>query len=326
MLRARISGIGSAVPERILTNSELERMVDTSDEWIVTRSGIKERHIVDDEIASSDLATKAAKRAIEFAGITPSDIDLIIVATVTPDKLFPSTATIVQTNLGISGCPAFDISAACTGFIYGLTVAESFIKSGKYKTILVIGVEILTKFTDWNDRGTCVLFGDGAGAAIVTPTESEEGILGSYLSADGSLGHLLELPAGGSRMPITHDVLDANLHTIKMAGSEVFKSAVKSMDEAADKALEAANIKPEDINWVIPHQANIRIIEGLAKRLNQPMEKVIVTIHKYGNTSSSTIPIALVDAIREKKIKKGDLLLLVAFGGGFTWGGLVIRW
>ncbi len=327
MTASTIKGIGSALPEKILTNQDLERIVDTSDEWITTRTGIKERRIVEGDTASSDLATEAAIKAIDDAGIDKNDIDLIIVGTVTPDTMFPSTSCIVQAKLGLPNVPAFDLLAACPGWLYGLTVADSFIQSGKYSNILVIGVELLTKIVNWQDRNTCVLFGDAAGAAVVSRADEGDGLIHStFISANGNLGHLLMQPAGGSQMPASQETIDKNLHTIQMAGSEVFKNAVKYMAQAAKKAIKEAGLKDEDIDWVIPHQANIRIIESLAKKLRKPMDRVIVTIEKYGNTSSSTIPVAMVDAIEEGKIKRGDKLLLVSFGGGFTWGAVVLTY
>ncbi len=327
MIGSTIKGLGTALPEKILTNQDLERMVDTSDEWITTRTGIKERRITDSETASSDLAAQAAEKAIAESGIDKKDIDMIIVGTVTPDTLFPSTACVVQAKLGLPNIPAFDILAACPGWLYALTIADSFIKSGKCRNVIAIGVETLTKITNWEDRNTCVLFGDGAGAAVLSKAEEGDGLLhSSFISANGSLGHLLVQPAGGSRMPASKETVEKNLHTVHMAGSEVFKNAVKFMANASKMAIKEAGLTPEDIDWVIPHQANIRIIESLAKKLRKPMDRVIVTIEKYGNTSSSTIPIALREAIDDGRIKRGDKLLFVSFGGGFTWGAVVITY
>jgi len=326
MLRTRILGTGSNLPEKILTNADLEKMVDTSDEWIVTRSGIRERRVVDEDIPSSELALPAARQAIDGAGLSPEDIDAILVATVTPDMAFPSTACLLQNKLGCRQVPGFDFSAGCTGFIYGLILADSLIKTGSAKHILVVAVEELTKIVNWEDRSTCVLFGDGAGAAVVGPSENDDvGIVGKYWSGDGSVADYLKLPAGGSLMPPSQKTLDEKLHTLHMLGNETFKTAVRAMEEASVEGLKNANIDVEDLDWLIPHQANIRIIEFTAKRLKMPMDRVIITIDKYGNTSASSVPIALDEALKSGKIKHGDDVLLVAFGAGFTWGSNVIR-
>ena len=324
---AVITGTGSFTPEKVLTNADLEKMVETTDEWITARSGIKERRIADKETAASDLSFEATKKAMEEAKIKPEELDLILIGTVTPDYLLPSTACILQDKLGAKNAAVMDIVAACSGFLYGLSVAQAFIYSGKYKTILVIGVEVLSKITNWNDRNTCVLFGDGAGAAIVQRTqENNKGILATYLCGDGSLANLLHIPVGGTRTPLTKENIDKGDQYIKMEGNEVFKSAVRSMGDAATRALKEANISAEQIDLLIPHQANIRIIEATAKRLKLPMEKVFVNIDKYGNTSAASIPIALDEARKSGRIKPGDITLLVAFGAGFTWGLAVIRW
>src|SRR3989337_959586 len=324
---AVITGTGSFTPEKVLTNADLEKMVETTDEWITARSGIKERRIADKETAASDLSFEATKKAMEEAKIKPEELDLILIGTVTPDYLLPSTACILQDKLGAKNAAVMDIVAACSGFLYGLAVAQAFIYSGKYKTILVIGVEVLSKITNWNDRNTCVLFGDGAGAAIVQRTpENNKGILATYLCGDGSLANLLHIPVGGTRQPLTTENIDKGDQYIKMEGNEVFKSAVRSMGDAATRALKEANISAEQIDLLIPHQANIRIIEATAKRLKLPMEKVFVNIDKYGNTSAASIPIALDEARKSGRIKPGDITLLVAFGAGFTWGSAVIRW
>lgn len=324
---AVITGTGSFTPEKVLTNADLEKMVDTTDEWITSRSGIKERRIADKETAASDLCFEATKKAMAEAKIKPEELDLILIGTVTPDYLLPSTACILQDRLGAKNAAVMDIVAACSGFLYGLSVAQAFIYSGKYKTILVIGVEVLSKITNWNDRNTCVLFGDGAGAAIVQRTqENNKGILATYLCGDGSLANLLHIPVGGTRTPLTKENIDKGDQYIKMEGSEVFKSAVRSMGDAATRALKEANISSEQIDLLIPHQANIRIIEATAKRLKLPMEKVFVNIDKYGNTSAASIPIALDEARKSGRIKPGYITLLVAFGAGFTWGSAVIRW
>lgn len=321
----KILGTGSYLPEKILTNAELEKMVQTSDEWITTRTGIKERRIADEKTATSDLAIKAAQKAIESAKISANDIDAIIVATITPDMFFPSTACFVQKALNAPNATAFDLAAACSGFIYGIAVAKSFIESGLYKNVLLIGAETLSKVTDWQDRNTCVLFGDGAGAMILSRSEKERNVLSVYLGADGNFENLLKLPGGGSRQPTTEKTIADRLHFIKMEGREVFKVAVTKMSEAASKALELAEKKPNDLALIIPHQANLRIIEAIAKKMGFPLEKVFVNLHKYGNVSAATTIIALDEAIKEGKLKKDDYVELVAFGGGFTWGAAVIK-
>lgn len=304
----------------------MEKIVETSDEWIRTRTGIGARRVADEKTAASDIASKAAERAMEDAGIKAEDIDLIIVATVTPDMAIPSTACIVQKNIGAVNAAAFDINVACTGFIYAMTIAEQFIKTGFYKNALIVGAETLTKFLDWQDRNTCVLFGDGAGAAVLERTEEGSGILSSYLGADGKGGESLTLPGGGSRMPATYETIDQRQHCIKMDGSDVFKFAVRVMGTAALKALEKSNLKIEEIDFLVPHQANIRIIEAAAKRLKLPMEKVYVNLDQYGNMSAASVPVALDEAVKKGCIKKGDTVVLVAFGGGLTWGSSVIKW
>ncbi len=326
MPRARIIGTGSYLPEKVVTNFDLEKKVDTSDEWIRTRTGIQERHIATDEEAASDLVLKAAHRAIEMADVKTKTIDTIVIGTISPDTLFPSTGCWVGAALGLKGIPAFDVSAACSGFLYALIVADSLIQSGRAKRILVAGVELMTKITNWDDRGTCVLFGDGAGAAIVEASDGESGILSSYWGADGTLGELLIQPAGGSRMPATHETVDKKLHTVQMKGNEVFKHAVKTMALAAGKVLKEAKVEPDDIDLFIPHQANIRIIDATIRRFGIPMEKTVVTIDKIANISSATIPISLDRAVREGRIKKGDLILFDAFGAGFTWAAALVRW
>jgi 3-oxoacyl-[acyl-carrier-protein] synthase-3 len=321
-----IVGIGSCLPERVLTNAELQNMVDTSDEWITTRTGIKQRRISDKDTATSDIATGAARRAMDDAGITAQDLDLIIVATATPDMLFPSTACIVQSNLRAVNAAAFDIEAACTGFIYGLSVGEKFISTGDAKTVLVIGAETLSKLVDWDDRSTCVLFGDGAGAVVLRGVDDGSGLLSSVLGAEGWKGHVLMLPAGGSRMPATHQTVEGRKHFIHMDGGEVFKFAVNIMVYASNKAVERAGLSLEDIDFVIPHQANIRIIEAAGKRLKIDMNRVYINLDRYGNMSSASIPVALDEAAKLGKISNGDNILLVGFGAGLTWGSSVIRW
>ena len=324
-MKAQIAGIGSYVPDKILTNFDFEKMVDTSDEWIRTRSGIEERHVAADDQATSDLALIAAKRALQSARINAKDIGAIIVATATPDMLFPSTACLVQAQIGAPRVISFDVSAGCTGFLYALAVGESFIQN-QYDNILVIGADTLTRITDYKDRGSCVLFGDGAGAVVLKKSENENGIISSYFAADGSSWEPLYQPAGGTRIPASHDSVDQRLHYIKMQGNEVFKLAVRAMAEAATKTLKQANIHASDIDLLIPHQANIRIIEATAKRLHIPKEKVVVNLDRYGNTSAASIPIALDEAIQQGRAHKGSLILLVAFGAGFTWGGVLFKY
>jgi len=323
---AGIIGTGSYIPETVLTNSYFEERLDTNDEWIVSRTGIKERRRVEEGVATSDIATYAALKAIEDANLNPEDLDMIIVATVTPDMSFPSTACIVQKNIGAINASAYDISAACSGFIYGLSIAEKFIKTGSAKYILVIGAETLSKITDYSDRNTCVLFGDGAGAAVVSSVEENNGILAAYTGSDGRGGDLLKLPAGGSRMPASMETVANGLHYTKMDGSEVFKFAIKIMGEAAEKALEMCGLDKKDIDYLIPHQANIRIIESATKRLKIPKDKVFVNIDKYGNMSAASIAVALDEAKKSNKLSKGDVVVLVGFGGGLTWGSVVLRW
>jgi 3-oxoacyl-[acyl-carrier-protein] synthase-3 len=317
---------GFYVPDKILTNADLEKMVDTTDEWIVSRSGIKERRIASEEQATSDLCIEAARRALRNGNFEVKDIDLIIVATSTPDTLFPSTACWVQQGLQADHVPAFDISAGCTGFLYGLILAESLILSGTAKRILLVGAELLTKITNWKDRSTCVLFGDAAGAAVLEESKDESGILSHYWKADGSLANLLYQPAGGSRMPASLQTVAGDLHYLQMKGNEVFKHAVKRMGEAAVEALKKAGLSKEDIRWLIPHQANTRIIDATAERLHLSPEKVYVNIQRYGNVSVATIPISLHELYEDRKLKKGDIVLMDAFGAGFTWAAVVYRW
>lgn len=321
-----ILGIGSYVPEKIVTNADLEKLVDTSDNWIVERTGIKERRIAAEDQATSDLATKAAEKALADAGIGAEDIDLIIVATVSPDMTFPSVACLVQDNLKATKAAAFDITAVCSGFIYGLVIGSTFIKSGTYKKVLVIGAETLSKITDWTDRNTAILFGDGAGAVVLGETLPGFGILGVHLGSDGAGGDLLKVPAGGSRQPTTAQTVAERSHFIHMNGNEVFKFAVKVMGEAAVKALDEAGISPADITYLVPHQANLRIIQSAARRLGLPMDQVVVNVDKYGNTSAASIPIALDEGVKSGKIKNGDIIVIVGFGGGLTWGSGVIKW
>ena len=322
---AEILGTGRAVPERILTNQDLERMVETSDEWITERTGIKERRIGDENTTASSLATEAAKKAMEMAGVKAGDLDLILVATVTPDMPFPSASCVVQKNLQAWKAAAMDLAAGCTGFIYGLSVADGFIKSGQARTILLVGVEILTKITDWTDRATCVLFGDGAGAVILQASNNGNGLLGTYLGADGRYGELLFMPGGGSLQPASQQSLDQRLHFLKMEGNAVFKIAVQTMGDSCLKILDRVQMKPEQIDLLIPHQANLRIIQATAKRLKLPMSKVYVNIDRYGNTSSASIPMALDEVRRSEMYRPGMNVLLVAFGAGLTWGSAIVK-
>ncbi len=324
--RAGIVGIGSYVPEKVLTNAELEKMVDTNDEWIVTRTGISERRIAADNETASDFAVKASIHALETAGKKPEDIDFVICATITGDMPLPATSSIVQHRLGIPQSPAFDLQAGCSGFIYALQVADSFVRSGAFKNILVIGVDLLSRLTDWTDRNTCILFGDAAGAAIVSPVEDGTGIFSFYLGSDGSGAELLMTPAGGSRMPASFSTVENHMHFLKMSGREVFKFAVRIMGDAAVEALNRAGFKPEDLDILVPHQANIRIINAAAERLGMPAEKVFVNVNKYGNTSAASIPLALDEAYRSGVIKKNHLVAAVGFGAGLTWGASILRW
>jgi 3-oxoacyl-[acyl-carrier-protein] synthase-3 len=321
-----IVGTGSYVPEKVLTNADLEKMVDTSDEWIRTRTGIRERHIADEKTATSDLAVEAAKRALQQANLKGEDVELTIVATITPDMFFPSTACFVQDKIGACGHAAFDVSAACSGFVYALACAHQLVANGVFKNALIIGAETLSKFTDWEDRNTCVLLADGAGAVVLKPLDTGRGILSFSMGADGSLGHLLYLPGGGSRNPVSSETVKERLHYIKMKGNELFKIAVRVLVDAALSALNKGNISPADVDLFIPHQANIRIIDAVVKRLGIPEDRVHVNVDRFGNTSAASIPIALDEANRMEKLKKGDIVVLDAFGGGLTWGACVLEW
>ncbi len=321
----KIVATGIAVPDKILSNADLERMVETSDEWIVTRTGIKERRISGEGVSSGDLGARAGRQALEAAGMDPGELDLILVATASGDHLFPSTACVIQSQLGAGHATAFDISAACSGFLYCLTVAYSMLNSGLYRNALIIGAETLSKMTDYTDRSTCVIFGDGAGAVLVTLGRDDKGLFASHLGSDGSYAGLLNLPAGGSRLPASSETVAARQHYIKMNGNELFKVAVRSMEEAALATLRKAGISPDELTLLIPHQANIRIINSLVKRLAIDSSKVFVNIERYGNTSAASIPIALHEARQSGRCDASSLVLLVAFGGGITWGGVLIR-
>ncbi len=324
--RPRIVSTGSYAPETRLTNADLESKVDTTDQWIFERTGIRERRIAAENEATSDLAVKAAQRAIEAAGIGPEEIDLIVLATCTPDMFFPSTACIVQDRLKATRAAAFDLSAACSGFIYALSVGEQFIRSGAYRNVLVIGAEVMSRIVDWTDRGTCVLFGDGAGAVLLGPTQSESEILSTHLHSDGSLWDLICVPGGGSAIPPSEKVLAERLNTIKMKGNETFKVAVRTLEEVAWEALRLHRLTPSDIAFVVPHQANLRILRAVADRLGIGMDRVVVNLDRHGNTSAASIPLALDQAVRNGQIQKGMLLLFLAFGGGLTWASSLVRW
>ena len=316
---SRIIGTGSYLPEKILTNHDLESMVDTSDEWIRTRTGITQRHIARDDQVASDLALYASQNAMKAAGVTNKDIDLIIVATTTPDMIFPSTACILQNKLGIENCPAFDVQAVCSGFVYALATADMFVSSGKCRNALVVGSEIYSKILDWNDRSTCVLFGDGAGAVVLSQSD-QPGILSTHLHASGSYSNILSVPGSISGGKIQ------GTPYINMEGTTVFKFAVKVLEEVVQEAITENNLQAADIDWLIPHQANIRIIQSTAKKLGIPMDKVVVAVDKHGNTSAASIPLALDIAVRDGRIQPGQLVLLEGVGGGFTWGAVLLRW
>jgi len=329
MINARIVGTGSYAPKKVVTNQDLEKLLDTSDEWITERTGIKQRHIADKNEATSDLAFEAAQRALKAANLSAQELDMIIVATTTPDMYMPNCGCILQNKLGAKNAAAFDIYAACSGFIYGLSIASSYIKSDTCKTILLVGAEILSRVTDWEDRTTCVLFGDGAGAVVLqrqTGKQVRRGVLSTHLRSDGALGNLLSLPGGGSLHPASHDTIAKRMHFIKMKGNETFKAAVRALEEVAQEALDYNKLKHEDLDFLIPHQANLRIIQAMAQRLKMPMEKVVLTLPKYGNTSAASIPMALDEAVWDGRIKDNHLLLLEAFGGGLTWGSALVRW
>lgn len=326
MIRSRIISTGSYVPPKVLTNYDLEKMVDTSNEWIISRSGIRERRIVEEDVATSDLGTQAALRALEVAGLSAEDLDFIITGTNSPDMFFPCTGCFIQAKIGAKKAAAFDVSAGCTSFIHALSLADKFIKEDPRRKVMVLGAEIMSKITDWTDRSTCVLFGDGAGAVILVGEEGERGILSTHLHSDGSLWELLYIPGGGSANPSTHKTVDERMHYIKMAGNQLFKVAVRALAEVSLEALEYNGLKCKDIDLMIPHQANTRIVEAAAKLIDFPLEKVFLNIDRYGNTSSATIPIALDEIRREGRLKPGNLILLCSFGTGVTWGSAIIRW
>ena len=326
MTYAHVVGWGRYVPSKVVTNAELSRSVDTTDEWIVTRTGIRERRVVGPGESTSTLATEAARRALAVAGLAPAAIDLIVLATCTPDRPFPATACTVQANLGIERAAAFDIAAACSGFVYGLGVSTSMIRSGAARNVLFIAADVFTHYINWNDRNTCVLFGDGAGAMVLQPTDAPLGQLSSVLGASGRDEDLMAVDAGGTRLPATAELIEQGRQYVYMNGREIFKLAVRGMGDSSTQAIAEAGLAAGDIDLVVPHQANLRIIEATAKRLGMPMERVFVNIDRYGNTSAATIPIALVEAVEQGRVKDGDNVLVTAFGGGLTWASSVIRW
>jgi len=323
---AGIISLGLAVPDRVMTNHDMEKLVDTSDEWITSRTGIKERRVANDLTATSDLAAEAGRLALKNAGLCSRDLDMIVLATATPDYTFPAAACTVQELLDAENAAAFDVSAACSGFLYGMALVRGLVNTGQYERVLLIGAETLTKICDFTDRSTCVLFGDGAGAAIIGKPPEGRRILATYLKSDGRLAHILKMPAGGSRKPATRDTVEQQLHYIKMMGNELFKYATRGMEEAAFEVLKLAGLEPSDVDLFIPHQANIRIIDATAKRLKLPKEKIYVNIDHYGNTSAASIPIAMSEALETGVIKKGDNILLAAAGGGVTWASALVRW
>jgi len=324
--RASITGIGSYLPNKVLTNYDLEKMVDTSNDWIIQRTGIKERRIVENGVTTSDLATQASLRAMEDAGVSPKDLDMIITSTITPDHIFPSTSCYIQQKIGATRACAFDILAACAGFIYALSIGQSFINSGAMKTILVVGAECLSKITDYTDRATCVLFGDGAGAVVIQRNPVKHEILSSTLAADGSEADVLIMPGGGASNPASIESVQQRLHYIQFRGKEVFKLAINNITNLILETTRENGLTLDDIDLIIPHQSNLRIIEATMEKLGLPMEKAFVNIDKYGNTSSASVPIAIDEARKEGRLRKGNIVMLVAFGGGLTWGSSVIRW
>ncbi|MEQ8275523.1 MAG: beta-ketoacyl-ACP synthase III [Deltaproteobacteria bacterium] len=325
-MNARIIGTGRYAPEKVVSNDDLAQRIETSDEWIKTRTGISTRHVAREDEQTSDMATAAARQALEMAGKKPEDVDLLIVGTISADMPMPSCAAFVQAKLGTSA-PAFDVSAACAGSLYGLSIADKFVKTGAAKCALVIGVELLTRILDWEDRNTCVLFGDAAGAMLVGPDDREDhGILSTHLAADGTLTDILNIPGGGSLHPVTHDMVEKRLQYVKMNGREVYKVAVRSLTNIVNTALDHNGMKAEDIDHVVPHQANIRIVDTVLERLKVPREKAILNIDRYGNTSSASVPITLDEGVRDGRIKEGDLVAMMAIGAGMTWGSALVRW
>ena len=326
MRTVSIAGIGSYLPERVLTNQDLEKMVDTTDEWIQTRTGIQERHLAREDETTSDMAAEAARRALAHAGVAADEVDVIIVATITPDMVFPNTACFVQEKIGASKAFCFGLEAACSGFLYSLDVGKQFVATGAAETVLVIGAEKLSSITDWEDRATCVLFGDGAGAAVLQARGDRYGIANTVMGSDGALAELLHVPAGGSRAPATVQSVEARLHYLKMAGSEVFKNAVRAMSDSARRVLEQAGLTIDDVDLLVPHQANRRIIEAIGSRLGIDSEKVFMNLDRTGNTSAASVPLALDEAVQTGRLERGQLVLIIVFGGGFTWGAGLVEW
>lgn len=325
-IRSLIRGTGRSLPERILSNHDLEKMVETSDEWITTRTGIKERRMAAPDECLSKFAAEAGRQALQMSGLPAEELDLIVLATVTMDQPIPATSCFLQDMLGAKKAAAFDMQAGCSGFVYALGVADQFIRTGTYRNVLVIGGEILTKFVDWKDRSTCVLFGDGCGAVVLSAHEGERGLLSTSLHANGAMADFITLPGGGSKIPVSHQMIDENLHTIKMKGNETFKIAVRSIESASRDAIEKAGLKPGDVKWFVPHQANTRIIQAVADRLGWPPEALYLNIDRTGNTSAGSIPIALDEMVRGGKVSEGDILLFAAFGAGLTWASALVRW
>ncbi len=326
VLGSRIAGTGSYAPARVLTNADLERLVDTSDEWIRERTGIKERRIAADDECTSDMALRAARSALQAAGLEPRDLDMIVVGTISPDRQLPACAAYLQQKLGVTGMPAFDVSAACAGFLYALTIGDQFIRNGTHRHVLVVGVELLSRVINWADRNTCVLFGDGAGAVVLAPATEETGrVLSSRLHTDSTFIDSLYIPAGGSREPLTPAGLEARRNTVQMVGNDVFRVAVKNLSSASRAAIEAAGIAPSDVDWVVPHQANLRIIAQVSARLGIPLERFVINIDRYGNTSSASIPLALDEAVRDGRARTGHTVLMCALGAGISWASALVR-
>lgn len=323
--KVSLLGTGSYLPERVMTNADLEKLVETSDEWIRTRTGISERRIARDDESTSDMAAVAATRALARCGVKPDEVDVIIVATVTPDMVFPSTACFVQEHIGAKHAFCFDLEAACSGFLYGVEVAKGFLASGMYDTALVIGAEKLSAVVDWEDRGTCVLFGDGAGAAVLRAGHQGRGIISSVMGSDGSLAHLLGIPGGGSRHGTSPATIEQRLHFIQMEGNQVFKHAVRCMSDAGVRALEQAGLTAGDVSWVVPHQANMRIIKAISDRVKIPLDRFCINLDRVGNTTGASVPLALDEAVADGRVKQGDIVLFIVFGGGFTWGAMVVE-
>jgi 3-oxoacyl-[acyl-carrier-protein] synthase-3 len=326
MTRARITGVGAYAPKQILTNHDLAKMVDTSDAWIVQRTGIRERHIADEAEAASDLGIKAARQALDRAGVLPEEIDLIVVGTTSGDMAFPTTGNVLQHHLGCRNAGSMDLYAACSGSIYSLSVGAQYVETGKYRTVLCVGAECLSRITDYTDRGTCILLADAAGAVVLRPADGTAGVIDTDLYSDGRYGELLMQPGGGSRNPASHETVDRRLHFARMKGNEVFKVAVRMFEDCAKRILDRNGFTVEDLDVFVPHQANLRIIEAAVKRLHLPMERVIVNVDRYGNTGAASVYVALEEALANGRIRRGDLVLLAAFGGGFTWGAALLRW